>query len=190
VGLDLAFDKVREGKKHLNQAEFIQASSQNLPFRNEVFDKVICLELLEHLENPAITVDQIDYTLKKKGVLVASVPYRERIFMTTCIHCGKLTPHYGHVQSFDEKKITRLLSRYRTLSIQALGSPLASYIVFSPLPQRIWRILDRVFTKLPAAKPAWLLIKVQKKASVIRTRPDELRGHSRNKQTAALMYRS
>lgn len=162
IGLDLSIDKIREGKKRLRLAEFIRASSQNLPFRREVFDKVICLELLEHLENPAVTVDQINLTLKKGGVLVVSVPYRERIFMTTCVHCGKLTPHYGHIQSFDERKITRLLSRYRTLRVQTLGTALASYIAFSPLPQRIWRTLDRALTKLPATKPAWLLIKVQK----------------------------
>jgi len=31
-----------------------------------------------------------------------TVPYREEIIQTVCIHCAKLTPLYGHLRSYTE----------------------------------------------------------------------------------------
>lgn len=162
VGLDTASDKLREGKRRLKKAEFIQASSEKLPFRPEVFDKVMCLELFEHLKDSTVTVDQINIVLRSEGILVASVPYKERIFMTRCIHCGQLTPHYGHIHSFDERKIARLLKNYRILHIQTLGTALSAHTLFSAFPRRIWGTLDNVLKNFPGVRPAWLIIKVRK----------------------------
>lgn len=51
-GMDLSFPAVQLAKNLHNQLMFIQGSVLNLPFNDESFQVVICLEVLEHLEKP------------------------------------------------------------------------------------------------------------------------------------------
>ena len=163
IGIDLSLLKLKNGKKRLKHVEFLRACSDKLPFRRQIFDKVMCLELLEHVENPSKTLYEIDLVLKKGGILVISVPYREEIAMTQCIYCNRLTPISGHLHSFDEDKVTSILpNNYVSLRHEYFGTILASYILFSPLPLRIWRIIDRLCALFPAVRPSWFLNKVQK----------------------------
>ena len=163
VGIDVSHEKLKEGKKVVREANFVCASSESLPFQPKIFNKVMCLELLEHLRNPLKTLDEIDVVLKEKGILVISVPYNERIVMTQCIHCGKLTPMYGHLHSFDEKKLSHLLPKnYVTCRQEGMGTILAAYPIFHSLPLRLWRFIDRLSGLLPGMKPCWLLSKFQK----------------------------
>ena len=47
----------------------------NLPFKDENFDCVICLETLEHVENPIKAMDEIYRVLKHGGIFVGSAPF-------------------------------------------------------------------------------------------------------------------
>ena len=100
---------MKVAKRRVKSADFVCASSERLPFRIQIFDKVTCLELLEHLSNPRKTLEEIELVMKDAGTIVISVPYRERIVATRCIHYGKLTPLLGHIHSFDERKLSSYL---------------------------------------------------------------------------------
>lgn len=45
-----------------------------LPYEDEFFDKVVCIEGLEHIENPANAIREFARILKKNGDLIVSVP--------------------------------------------------------------------------------------------------------------------
>ncbi|MEM1548929.1 MAG: class I SAM-dependent methyltransferase [Thermoproteota archaeon] len=113
VGIDLDRDSLKIAKVKVKNVDFVQASITNLPFREHVFNAVTCCEVMEHLPNTIIKegIKEIDRVLSTKGVLLVSVPYREQITYTRCIHCGKLTPLWGHLQSFDENKVSSLLPK-------------------------------------------------------------------------------
>jgi len=49
-------------------------NSHNIPFRDEFFDCVTCCEMLEHDENPFLTIKEIHRVLKKDGWLILTVP--------------------------------------------------------------------------------------------------------------------
>jgi SAM-dependent methyltransferase len=49
--------------------------AHNLPFKNEVFDGVICQAVLEHVENPFRVVKEIYRVLRKDGILYVEVPF-------------------------------------------------------------------------------------------------------------------
>ena len=161
--IDTSTYKLKKGKRRIKEANFICASSEKLPFQPQAFNKVMCLELLEHLKDPSKTMNEIDLVLKRGGVLIVSVPYKERIYMTRCIHCGKLTPLYGHLHS---------PSTWRPRAPSARASPLlqcayiyatlSAYILFSALPTRFWKIVDSLSRFLPGIKPSWFINKVQK----------------------------
>lgn len=45
-----------------------------LPFRNESFNAIFCLEVLEHVKDPRIVIEEIYRILKKKGTFISTVP--------------------------------------------------------------------------------------------------------------------
>jgi ubiquinone/menaquinone biosynthesis C-methylase UbiE len=47
-----------------------QANGENLPFRNNVFDVVLALDVIEHLCNPVQFLNEIYRTMKEGGVLL------------------------------------------------------------------------------------------------------------------------
>lgn len=57
----------------------VQAYAESLPFRDAVFDAVICSEMLEHVLDPVTVLKEISRVLKPNGVLLASVPFLNRI---------------------------------------------------------------------------------------------------------------
>jgi len=163
IGIDVSKPKLQKAKRNLAKAEFICASSSMLPFRTKLFDKVLCLELLEHLESPSQTLEQIDQILKEEGILIISVPYKEQIIFTQCIHCGRLTPHYGHRHSFDEHKIFSILPHnYCLLKRKHIGTPASSYPIFSFLPASLWQVFDALSRLMPDMRSYWIMNKFQK----------------------------
>lgn len=163
VGVDISIGKLKEAKKRLRNVDFIKASSEKLPFQPTAFDKILSLELLEHLRNPSQTINEMNLTLKDRGILVISVPYKERIKMTQCIHCGKLTPLWGHLTSYDEEKISSLIpENYVLLNREYVATMVASHPLFSCLSTRIWMLFDHIVRVLPGEKPCWFISKFSK----------------------------
>ena len=55
--------------------EYIKADIQEkTPFHDNFFDLIFALDILEHVENPSIAIDEILRILKKNGLLFISVP--------------------------------------------------------------------------------------------------------------------
>lgn len=163
VGIDISQEKLKEAKKRVRNVELIRASSEKLPFKPETFDKILCLELFEHLKNPCRTTNEINFILKKHGILVVSVPYKERITMTQCIYCGKLTPLWGHLNSFNEEALLSLLPKnYVLLNREYVATMVASHPIFSCLPTKMWKVIDRIVRVLPGEKSDWFINKFQK----------------------------
>jgi ubiquinone/menaquinone biosynthesis C-methylase UbiE len=106
IGIDID-QSLKIAKNKVKNADFIQASITHLPFKDGSFGAATLLEILEHLPNAAVNkgIAEVNRVLKSGGTLIVSVPYKEKITYTRCIHCGKLTPLWGHVQSFDENKL-------------------------------------------------------------------------------------
>jgi len=50
----------------------IIATAENLPFGNSYFDVVLCMQVLEHVEEPKKVLEEIKRVLRKEGVLILS----------------------------------------------------------------------------------------------------------------------
>jgi len=66
-GVDSYKDAVEFGKRTYPKIQFKYADAHKLPFKNEVFDLITCIETLEHLENPKGAVSEIYRCLKTNG---------------------------------------------------------------------------------------------------------------------------
>jgi SAM-dependent methyltransferase len=82
-----------------------QTDATKLPFADHSFDKIICSEVLEHIENYAGVLQEIKRVLKPNGILAISVPrsWPEKI-------CWRLSSAYhqvegGHIRIFNAKQL-------------------------------------------------------------------------------------
>ena len=132
-----------------------------MPLREGSVDKVIMLEVLEHLpiESQRRLCKEIDMVLKKGGTLIITVPYKEQITYTRCIHCGKLTPLWGHLHSMDEGKVSQLLPKNYAL-ISSYHFPnveiVSASTIFQHLPFRFWLLLNNLLGRI--WKGYWILL--------------------------------
>jgi len=74
VGIDIDIGALKRVTRDLSEASVVCASGSQAPFKDGVFDLVICTEVLEHLENPKKMIAEINRLLARKGAAVISIP--------------------------------------------------------------------------------------------------------------------
>jgi ubiquinone/menaquinone biosynthesis C-methylase UbiE len=86
-GIDINASSVEIAKENLRKvnlyADIINADAQNLPYEDNTFDQVICLMIMEHVENPIALVNEISRVLIPGGKLILSVP--NELYLTKSI---------------------------------------------------------------------------------------------------------
>ena len=119
IGIDLSTEDLKIAKSRIkdftvtdtnkSSCAFGVGDIQSLPFKDNIYDAVICSEVLEHLESLDNAVSEIVRVLKPGGVLAVSVPR----FIPELI-CWKLSSEYsktpgGHVRIFRQKNLKQLI---------------------------------------------------------------------------------
>jgi ubiquinone/menaquinone biosynthesis C-methylase UbiE len=166
VGLELNLETLNIAKKKVNGVSFINASIKFLPFRDNIFDAICMLEVLEHMDLgiQRECIKEANRVLESNGLIVISIPYKEKVINTNCIHCGKLTPLYGHLQSLDEHKITSLLSPYHFSLTKMHHLPNVGLVscsrLFKWLPLPLWLIVNKVLGLV--RKGYWIILQYKK----------------------------
>jgi 2-polyprenyl-3-methyl-5-hydroxy-6-metoxy-1,4-benzoquinol methylase len=111
-----------EGSYHM-----LMADVTKLPFKSGSFDKIICSEVLEHIPEDNIAVEELARVLSKNGDIGISVPH----YLAESI-CWKLSGEYygfpgGHIRKYKTRELLALvdtagLSVYATRHKHALHS--------------------------------------------------------------------
>jgi SAM-dependent methyltransferase len=70
-----SLDSQETGLEWYNAKPSTFGDAEKLPFNNGSFDTVVLLEVLEHLPNPIIALQEAQRVLKKDGLLVLSTPF-------------------------------------------------------------------------------------------------------------------
>lgn len=71
----------------------IIGDARELPFPDESFDAVVCAEVLEHVQEPAVVLREAFRVMRSNGNLLASVPFLFRIHAEPN-DFGRFTQHY------------------------------------------------------------------------------------------------
>jgi len=80
VGVDILSSAALRKYKHtfknlgMGSLEVIRASAQSLPFRNGTFDLLLCLDVLEHLEEPKKASAEMNRTAESGASILVSLP--------------------------------------------------------------------------------------------------------------------
>lgn len=92
----------------IDRVTTVQGDVQHLQFPSNSFECVVCTEVLEHVPNFVVAAQEIARVAK--SYVLISVPYRQdtRAGRMTCVHCGKINPPFGHINTFDENKVKSL----------------------------------------------------------------------------------
>ncbi len=96
----------------------VSGDVQHLQFPDNSFECVVCTEVLEHV--PDFTAGAKELLRVASSYVLLGVPYRQdtRVGRTTCVRCGKISPPFGHLNSFDERTIRQLFAGAEISSIQ------------------------------------------------------------------------
>ena len=74
-GTDISPSILSKAKHKLNQkVHLFLSDAQNLPCKDQIFTKVICSEVLEHILDPSTALNEIARILKIQGIAIISIP--------------------------------------------------------------------------------------------------------------------
>ena len=135
-----------------------------LAFGDASFDTVVCLEVLEHLEDPGKAFRELVRVSRKR--VIATVPFNEGPQWFLCLHCARYTPESGHLHTFNRENVKSIIPADATTARIGLicNDGLISFpglrSVFrlpTPISSAIDSILNRV---IPRAR--WMMIILDK----------------------------
>jgi 2-polyprenyl-3-methyl-5-hydroxy-6-metoxy-1,4-benzoquinol methylase len=126
LGIDYSEEAIRLAKdpkvsrsqdpKKIISIKFQKESVYELPFADNSFDLVTCLEVLEHLENYEKAMQEIKRVAKKYVIL--SVPHEPWFQMSNFLrgkYLKSLGNHPEHINKWNPKQFKQLISRYFTI---------------------------------------------------------------------------
>ncbi|HOU72922.1 MAG TPA: class I SAM-dependent methyltransferase [Candidatus Syntrophosphaera sp.] len=149
TALDLSEENLDRIKRENPSIRTVCADACAIPDMGK-FDLIVTLEVLEHLIEPELALRSILERLSLDGTLLVTVPYKEVIRYSLCIHCNKKTPMNAHLHSFDRESLSALLvkSGFRTKATKRFYHRALELFKINALCRRfplgLWKILDRL----------------------------------------------
>lgn len=93
-----------------------------LDFPPDSFDCIFCAEVLEHVPDLQRACNEIKRVARHE--IIIGVPFKQdvRIGRCTCHSCGKVNPPWGHVNTFDSRKLMSLFPGRRLIRTSHVGT--------------------------------------------------------------------
>jgi len=165
--------------RELLHDRLIQVGSQYLPFKTQIFDMVISLDYLEHLDNDQLCLQEIHRILKKQGQLVIATPHTGLFYVLHKVKpfLGLKLESYGHKrEGYNYKTLINMLEnegfqimRYKTFSR-----------FFSEFLELILNVLYIRFSKPPSHS--------QRNGHIRPTTPGEFRSKKKSFRFYSMIY--
>ncbi|MGQ9778130.1 MAG: class I SAM-dependent methyltransferase [Thermodesulfobacteriota bacterium] len=121
IGIDIEIGrlkafKIKKEKDRIKNAFIIQMSGEQLGFQNDIFDVIILIETLEHINDERKCLEECRRVLKPGGKIALYVPNRMHPFETHGIKLGVLTKYTRRIPfiSWLPSKILKKISFVRS----------------------------------------------------------------------------
>ncbi|NIT60544.1 MAG: methyltransferase domain-containing protein [Aliifodinibius sp.] len=75
-GLDPNKDYIKNAKANFGCIKFVSANLEHLPFRQNHFDVVLLLDVLEHVTDELKTLNEVFRVLKSNGMVIITTPHK------------------------------------------------------------------------------------------------------------------
>lgn len=108
--LDLSHSYLLNAKRVVDDqtAQFLQAEAEQLPFKDEAFDWILCTEVIEHITNPQQLLTEIVRVLKEKGTCILSTP--SKYSPTEIFRKLMFGPQYEHLHFWTEREFKKIVA--------------------------------------------------------------------------------
>ncbi len=121
-GIDVRKNRIESAKKinkYLGRSDtFLVSDLEKLNLGKEKFDKVICLEVLEHIKDDKGVLKKLARYIDKNGILVVSVPIKGTALSKEQEEDQNFKPKkYEHVRSGYTRKDITSLAKYAGLKV-------------------------------------------------------------------------
>lgn len=132
---------------------------QNLPFKDDTQEAIICNAVLEHVENPIQAAQEMYRVLKPGGYCLIFVPF------LYYYHAEK--GYYGDYWRFTEDGLRSMCKAFRNIELQNVRGPLETLVRLTPLGR--WSIcaggayiLDALLGKLVSKQTSGYFVFLEK----------------------------
>ncbi len=82
TGAELHVEGLKFAKRRLPNVDFLQMDARKMPFKEEEFDIVGAFDVLEHIEEDEVIMNNVYKILKQKGLLFITVPQHKWLWST------------------------------------------------------------------------------------------------------------
>ena len=107
------YDIANLKKQEQKQDRFFVLSGDALllPFKNETFDRIICSEVMEHVDDDNLACEELARVLKKGGCIAITVPTYFSEFVYDILTYEYFTSPGGHVRKYFPKQLAVIMRR-------------------------------------------------------------------------------
>lgn len=114
-GIDISLNYLKYSKEQ--DIKVSMSLAEDLPYDNDVFDTIVCTDVLEHVLDINMALKEMLRTLKKGGILIIRVPYKEDLAKYLLPECKY---DYVHLRNFDESNLYSLLNKVFKLNVKEI----------------------------------------------------------------------
>jgi len=177
TGVDISSEMIGSTDPSIKEktTNLVIGDGEELPFRKESFDIILCRGSLHHLPSPAKALRDIYISLKPGGCLVLSEPCSDSLLLhiPRKVIIDKSAKFSDTHKAFPSKELTKLLSglgftirgkeRFGFLAFPLCGLvdflPVMKYLPFNVYITKVLIMLDELFSHIPFIKrQSWHII--------------------------------
>jgi ubiquinone/menaquinone biosynthesis C-methylase UbiE len=111
---DISADALQYGKRFypVENCERVVCDALHLPFRDEVFDGCLMLEVVEHLSNPGKALEEANRILKRSGIFIITTPNADNLSAKIYRYFGKpIKVSKWHIKEFGYDEFKCILKK-------------------------------------------------------------------------------
>ena len=130
IGIDISSEAIKKYKKK-NFKGYVADVTKGLPFRKNTFDAILCSEVIEHVVDTNVFLNELNRVLKKNGKLFLSTPNSSFWVYRLFAFFGKTlseVQHPGHVRFFSKRSLKNSINASK-FKIQFIHSRKIFFII-------------------------------------------------------------
>jgi len=130
-GIEISEIRVKRSIKHSPNLSVIIGDAKELPFEDNVFDVIVCSEVLEHVDNYQEALFEFKRCLKPSGILVISFPNERTVAMGRLLILKFPLHEIDHVNWITPKDIKEILGKkFITSNVPPIPYPFCLYQIY------------------------------------------------------------
>lgn len=132
-GIDVSPSAISLAAKRIPYGKFVIGDATSLPYENNFFNEVFCLEMLEHVDDPIAVLKESKRVLKKGGKMLILVPSDNNFFKLVWFIWTLYYHHWrhAHVQSYRNDLLEKVIKEvgFKVLKVKTFNSGMLKLIV-------------------------------------------------------------